>query len=218
VCGRLGCLDGLGWDANVAADSYIAPMVLRPLSYDAVDRARVMWEAHGWGDAVPGMAAVTSIMRLHHALLARGNDLLAPLGLSFARYEVLSWIAENENGALALGELSDLLRLAPGTITNSVDRLERDGLIRRVPHPTDGRTTLAQITARGRDLTARATQALNDGLFKAVPLNRIELELLFQLVQKIRVAFGEFVPAVGPATSEAPDPPQRRRSSKRSRS
>ena len=48
----------------------------------------------------------------------------------------------------------------PTSVTNIVDRLEAQGLVRRVPHPTDRRTTLAEITAEGRKVCAEATDVV----------------------------------------------------------
>ena len=62
----------------------------RKLTSDPVAQAREVWRARGWGRAVPGMASVTSIMRAHQLLLARANEVVRPLGLTFARYEVLA--------------------------------------------------------------------------------------------------------------------------------
>ena len=50
------------------------------------------------------------------------------------------------------------LMIHPTSVTNIIDRLEQQGLVRRLPHPTDGRTTLAEITDEGRSLAKRATR------------------------------------------------------------
>ncbi|MEU4623185.1 MarR family transcriptional regulator [Actinoplanes sp. NPDC023801] len=52
----------------------------------------------------------------------------------------------------AMGELSTLLRLAKSSLTGLVDRTERNGLVRREPHPRDPRGTLVTLTPRGRTL------------------------------------------------------------------
>ena len=59
------------------------------LPFDPIDEARRQWVARGWADAADGMAAVTSLMRGQQLVLARVDRLLRPLGLTFARYEVL---------------------------------------------------------------------------------------------------------------------------------
>ena len=53
-------------------------------------------------------------------------------------------------GQMPLGKIGQRLQVHPASVTNVIDRLEVDGLVRRRPHPTDQRTTLAAITAKGR--------------------------------------------------------------------
>jgi DNA-binding MarR family transcriptional regulator len=45
-----------------------------------------------------------------------------------------------------------MLLVSSGTLTNRLDRLERKGLIERVPHPTDRRSTEVALTRRGFEL------------------------------------------------------------------
>ena len=95
------------------------------------------------------MAAVTSVMRAQQILLARFNDLLRPHGLTFPRYEALMLLCFTRAGALPLGKIGERLQVHRTSVTNIVDKLEADGLVRRVPHGEDRRATLAEITPRG---------------------------------------------------------------------
>lgn len=106
------------------------------------------------------MAATTSIMRAQALILSRVDAALAPFGLTFARYEVLALLQLTRAGSLPLGKMGSRLMVHPASVTNAVDRLSEAGLVRRLPHPTDGRTTLAEITDLGRDVVARATKEL----------------------------------------------------------
>jgi len=105
------------------------------------------------------MAAVTSIMRAQQIVLARVDAVLKPLDLTFARYEALVLLSFSRTGALPLGKMGDRLMLHPTSVTNIIDRLEDQGLVRRVSHPTDRRTTLAEITDEGRKVVEAATEA-----------------------------------------------------------
>ena len=132
-----------------------------PLSFDPIAEARRQWVAHGWTEAADGMAVVTSIIRVHQLLLGQLDDILRPFGLTFARYEVLQLLLFTRQGTLPLGKIGARLQVAPGAVTDAVDRLEDAGLVRRRPHPTDGRTTLATISAKGRKRVLAATAELN---------------------------------------------------------
>jgi DNA-binding MarR family transcriptional regulator len=165
-----------------------------PLSFDPIVEARRQWVAHGWTEAADGMAVVTSIMRVHQLLLGQLDDILRPFGLTFARYEVLQLLFFTRRGALPLGKIGARLQVAPGAVTNAVDRLEDAGLVRRRPHPTDGRTTLASISARGRTRVLAATAELN-AVFADLEMSAAQLGQLFALLGRLRAAGGDPVRA-----------------------
>jgi len=163
----------------------------RPLTYDPVEASRQRWIEQGWADAAAGMAGVVSIMRAEQILLAEATTILRPMGLTFARYQVLGML--RWTGPLTLGKLGDRLWITPATVTNSIDRLEAAGLSRRLSHPDDARSTLAEITAKGRRVFDRAVDELNVKLFGSVALSSDELDELVRLVGKIRAGAGDVV-------------------------
>src|ERR1700727_3028903 len=111
------------------------------------------------------MAVVTAIMRRQQIFLARADTVLRPLGLTFARYEVLMLLSFSSKGALPLGKVGERLQVNAASVTNAVDRLEADGLVTRRSNPDDGRGTLAVLTAVGRRRAAAATEAMNAAVF-----------------------------------------------------
>ncbi len=153
---------------------------------DPIAEARRQWEEHGWVDAAPGMAVVTSIMRAQQVLLARVDERLAEFDLTFARFELLRLLAFTRHGELPLGKLGVRLQVHPTSITSAVDRLERQGFVERHRHPTDGRTTLAVITRAGRRAVERATEVLNDEVFADIGLSEREVAQLYRLLEKVR--------------------------------
>jgi DNA-binding MarR family transcriptional regulator len=84
------------------------------------------------------------------------------------------------------------LMIHPTSVTNIIDRLERQGLVRRIPHPTDGRTTLAEITDDGRKLAKEATKAVNAVTFGLDCLDAEELQQLVRITRKLRKSVGDF--------------------------
>jgi DNA-binding MarR family transcriptional regulator len=157
-----------------------------------VAEAQQQWVAHGWPEAAPGMAAVTSVMRAQQVFLSRIDDLLAAEALTFARYEVLVLLSFSRAGSLPLGKVGARLQVHPASVTNAVDRLEAQGLVRRQRHPTDGRTTLAAITDAGRQVVERTTARLNADVFCALGLTTSEATSLVGLLEKVRRAAGDF--------------------------
>jgi len=164
----------------------------KSLSFDPIDEARRQWNEHGWTDAADGMAVVTSIVRADQILLARIDAILREIDLTFARYELLVLLDFSRRGALPLGKMGVRLQVHPASVTNAVDRLEQHGLVERVPHPDDGRTTLATLTPAGRRLVHQATRLLNAQVFADLGLDDDEQRQLFALLRKVRGAAGDF--------------------------
>lgn len=104
-------------------------------------------------------------------------------GLSLAKLGVLDALAARE-GSLPLGRLADVLSCVRSNVTQLVDRLEADGLVRREPDPDDRRITLAVITAEGRKRYEEAMRARADAekrLMASLPAERrTQLERLLQ--------------------------------------
>lgn len=169
-----------------------APRAGRALDADPIDAAREHWSAHGWGDAVDGMSAITSIMRVQQIALARVEQVLKPFGLTFARYEVLMLLHFSRRGALPVGKVGERLQVHPASVTNAVGRLESDGLVERSPHPDDGRSVLVSITEAGRTRAIAATESLNQLVFAAWPLDHAASDDLYSHLKRIRHAAGDF--------------------------
>ena len=88
--------------------------------------------------------------------------------------------------------MGERLQLHPTSITNIVDRLEADGLARRLPHPSDRRTTLVELTDAGRERLTAATEAVQVADFGFVGLDNADLVQLSALLTKVRQAAGDF--------------------------
>jgi DNA-binding MarR family transcriptional regulator len=167
-------------------------MTRRPLPFDPVAEASRRWQAQGWARAAPGMAAVTSLMRAQQIVLARVEEVLRPHDLTFARYEVLMLLLFSRSGALPLSRVGDRLQVHPTSVTNVVDRLEQQGLVRRSPHPSDRRTTLAELTGSGRALALTATEELNAKVFDDPGLAPDQVTRLVEVLTDLRRGAGDF--------------------------
>jgi len=131
-------------------------------------------------------------MRAQQIFLSRVDEVLRPFHLTFARYEVLMLLAFSRSGSLPLGKVGERLQVHPASVTNAIDRLENQGFVRRRPHPTDGRTTLAELTPSGRRAATDATEQLNAWVFDSIGLPDREVDVLFRLIQKLRRRAGDF--------------------------
>jgi DNA-binding MarR family transcriptional regulator len=138
------------------------------------------------------MAAVTSIVRAQQILLGRIDEQLRDLELTFARYELLVLLHFSRAGRLPLGVIGSRLQVHATSVTSAVDRLERQGFVRRTPHPTDGRTKLAELTDVGRQRMLQATERLNGTVFADPGLPPREVEQLVAVLRGLRHAAGDF--------------------------
>jgi DNA-binding MarR family transcriptional regulator len=159
---------------------------------DPIAAARANWVREGWADVADGMVAVTSVMRAHQILLARVENALRTYELSFSRFELLRLLAFSRTGALPITKASDRLQVHVTSVTHAIRRLEADGLVERVPHPTDGRTTLVAITDRGRTTVEEATITLNKEVFADIGMADREARRLVESIETLRRNAGDF--------------------------
>ncbi|OLT13941.1 MarR family transcriptional regulator [Pseudonocardia sp. CNS-139] len=162
-----------------------------PLPFDPIQRAATLWDER-IGPART-MAAVTSVMRVQQILLAAVDGALRPHGLTFARYEALVLLTFSRTGRLPMRVMGERLQLHPTSVTNIVDRLQADGLVRRTPHPTDRRATLVEITDAGSAVLQDATKSVTDIDFGMSGLTAEQEAELTDLLSKVRRAAGDFV-------------------------
>ena len=163
------------------------------LPFDPIDRAAQIWERR-FGPA-PAMAAVTSIMRAQQILLGELDRILRPHGLTFARYEALVLLTFSREGALPLRVIGQRLMVHPTSVTNTIGRLEKQGMVVRRPNPRDGRGTLAEITDQGRAAVRRTTAELMSADFGMSGYDAAQLGEIFELLRGLRLAAGDFAPS-----------------------
>ncbi|WP_431042126.1 MarR family winged helix-turn-helix transcriptional regulator [Streptomyces sp. P1-3] len=160
------------------------------LTFDPIARADELWKQR-WG-AVPSMAAITSIMRAHQILLGQVDAVVKPYGLTFARYEALVLLTFSKAGELPMSKIGERLMVHPTSVTNTVDRLVRSGLVDKRPNPNDGRGTLASITDKGREVVEAATRDLMAMDFGLGAYSDDECVEVFRMLRPLRVAAEDF--------------------------
>lgn len=82
---------------------------------------------------------------------------VGPLGLAPAQFMALLELWERDG--LTQADLVERLDVEQATLANTLSRMQRDGLIRRVPHPEDRRARLIFLTDAARALETPAKQA-----------------------------------------------------------
>ncbi len=167
-------------------------MAFEVAPFDVVEASRRVWLDRWEPEAASGMAVYAAILRSYQLLNHEVGHVMKAHGLTFARYEVLTWLATDPDSALTLSWISKSLRIPPPTVTDIIDRLEAEKLVRRMPHPSDARTTLAVITPRGRNVATDATRDLNEIVYGRIGLSERQRNQLVELLTELRVNVNEF--------------------------
>ncbi|MFN8423066.1 MAG: MarR family transcriptional regulator [Anaerolineae bacterium] len=113
-----------------------------------------------------------------HRVEAQLESALAEHGLSMAKFGVLEALSK-ANAPLTLTELAGKLSCVRSNVTQLIDRLEADGLVKRVADPSDRRSIRAVLTPLG---TKRAVQG-------AAAFAQARAELAGRLPEAERAAF-----------------------------
>jgi DNA-binding MarR family transcriptional regulator len=124
-----------------------------------------------------------------HAELTKELDaeLAREHNLPLSSYEVLLYLADAPDGRMRMAELADSVLLSRSGLTRLVDRLQREGLLKRERCESDARGYFAEITPKGRRLFDAARRTHLDGV-RALFLSRFsrdELRAMGALWQKL---------------------------------
>jgi DNA-binding MarR family transcriptional regulator len=134
---------------------------------------------------------VDRIGSIHGRIRRAHEEVLREHGLTHADWSVLSRLRLG-NGRSSPGELSSDLELSSGAMTTRLDRLEKDGLVRRLPDPEDRRGVVVELTDKGSEAwdSAVEVQARREAFF-ARTLTKPEQRKLNDLLRKLLLALPE---------------------------
>ena len=115
------------------------------------------------------------------------EDTLAEHGLNHGEYRLLLRLeTRSEKKRLSAGELSKMLMLSSGAMTNRLDRMASAGLVRRLPDANDRRGVLIELTDKGEQtLHAAVTASAAEDRELVSPLTARERTQLNQLLRKV---------------------------------
>ena len=123
-------------------------------------------------------------LSLAHHLRRTVDDTMTAAGLSLARTKVLQVL--QLRSAVRQSILAQELGQAPRSVTQSIEALEREGLIERTPDPDDGRSKLVHLTPRGSKALTAGTAAGEEALRRVFgPLGHDQLAVLERLLNTI---------------------------------
>jgi DNA-binding MarR family transcriptional regulator len=159
---------------------------------DPVGEAIRQWRAHDLGSQAH-MEAVANVNRLSQLAVARIEACLREYDMTFPQYEALVLLDFATDGALPLGRMGRRLTVHPTTVTNTVDQLERKGLVTREHTPEDRRRVLARITKEGRKRSKASSKALAEIKFGLEGMKVGEAREISGAIAHYREAMGDRV-------------------------
>jgi DNA-binding MarR family transcriptional regulator len=142
------------------------------------------------------LTAWRSFLQAHAVLVRRLEaDLLAEHQLPLASYDVLVQLVEAPERRLRMTELAQLVLISRSGLTRLVDRLEREGLVRREACDDDARGLFAVLTPDGFQRLRRATPTHLRGV-ASYAIDRLDDAQVEQLAEICaRMLDGGVVPA-----------------------
>lgn len=159
------------------------------------------------------MEVYLQLLRTGDELYRLQNDYLSTHALSQGRFCVLMLLMEkgaecsqsgNPVGRQSPAELADQANVTRATMTGLIDTLEKDGLVKREPDPSDRRMMSVQLTPKAHAFMA----TMLPGFFRRIAgfmsgLSESERRTLVQLLGKIQEGLASSVPAAAPAGKQA---------------
>jgi DNA-binding MarR family transcriptional regulator len=152
-----------------------------------VDKRGYLYDAHfremlaRWkpGRSVLDIETMRALVVAGKVLYQGFEDALEEAGISHQQYRTMMWINGSGPGGTQLHEIASWLGVSPRNVTGLVDALEANGLVERVPDPSDRRAVIARLTPSGTALADRA-RAIHERVQKEI-FGRITEEEKLQL-------------------------------------
>jgi len=159
---------------------------------DHVDR----WLEDAWLEDIPLLdleveGIVDRMSGLSRRIRRSLNSIIAEHGLTYEEWDVLGALRQSwPPFRRSAGSLAKRTELSSGAMTNRLDRLEKAGLVRRLPDPDDRRGVLVELTDAGEKkwVETAKVQAGYENLIGAA-LNKSEKEQLNSLLRRLMLEF-----------------------------
>jgi len=111
-----------------------------------------------------------------------------PAGMTIAQFSVLNHFVRLEPGAKPPKDLASAFQVTRATMTSTLTRMDRAGLVAITPNPQDGRGKLVSITDKGRAMREQCIARLQEPLKEAESvLDTREIEALLPRLAEIRM-------------------------------
>jgi len=117
---------------------------------------------------------LVALLQVQSLIERRSDAFFQPYGLTSAQFNILNLLAFHD-GRMEQLALVELLLVGKSSISVVLNRMVRDGLIKREEHPKDRRQVVLSLTAKGRALWRKISKRYESGvtqIFGALPAKR----------------------------------------------
>jgi DNA-binding MarR family transcriptional regulator len=157
---------------------------------DHIDRFLARLENLGHPDIDLEVEGIVDRISSINKRIKKGMEtILAEHDLTWPEWHVMSRLRLRADNRSSPGELAEDLEISSGAMTSRLDRLERQGFVRRLPDPEDRRGIVVELTPAGMEAWDRAAGiAGRREAFFASALTKDEQRKLNALLRKLLVA------------------------------
>lgn len=136
----------------------------------------------------PFLPLIRELVRSYQAFEAHSVRHIRTLGLTPAQFDIVATLGNTEG--MNFKQLGEKTLITKGTLTGVVDRLADKKLVCRVASPTDGRSQIVRLTAKGEKLFASVFPAHLDHLSQAFrQFAAADLQRTVSVLSGLRAAF-----------------------------
>jgi DNA-binding MarR family transcriptional regulator len=144
---------------------------------------------------VDNMETFVTFARLANGIFREMDTDLSKLGASQGRIIVLSLLHCHAPHRMTPSELAEKADVTRGTMTGLIDGLERDGMIERVAHESDGRMVTVRLKQAGRELLGTVVPYYTKLIGACMSEFTLQdHEMMKQLLRKMKDGFERFLP------------------------
>lgn len=124
------------------------------------------------------------VYEAHRSLSRCLERVLAPFGITPVVWNALNQL--EKRGPLTQKQLADVLRKEQATITRSIDRMVKAGLVERTPDKKDRRANIVRVTPRASELlTEIEPHAVSVAAAVIEGISEEELEAFFDVLGRV---------------------------------
>lgn len=154
-----------------------------------MSKAKKLYESYNWIGEIANRTII-EIKKTADILVEIHNVFFRQYNISTTKFNLLIILYSAEEEGVSLSDIGEQMLVTRANITGLVDRLERQGFVKRIPQEEDRRRIRAQITEEGREFTNKIIEEYK--VWSKEIMNIVEdeeKENLVQLLKRMQDAF-----------------------------